>query len=425
MTLPGKSKKPRALAAAAVAALGSAAALHLVLPPQSVALAQDRPATEGLRAPSFADVVERASPAVVNIAVARTFHVPTAGMRRDAWPPGPGRPLDEFFGRFFETPGAPAPSVPRRAEGAGSGFIVDPEGYVVTNHHVVADADEILVTLADGRQLAAEIVGEDPQMDLALLALDVDERLPYVELGDSDAVRVGEWVLAIGNPFGLGGSASVGIVSARGRDIRSGPYDDYLQIDAPINRGNSGGPVFNAAGDVIGVSTAIFSPNGGNVGIGFAIPSNRAAAVIRQLKEHGRVERGWLGVELERLDAARARSLGPDTPRGALIARVLPGSPAAQAGLEAGDIVIRFDGREIASTRDLTFAVAETAPRERVGVTVIRGGAERTLEVEVGQRAAAGTARSAAPERFSDRRGGGRERTHRPGPGFRAPGTRL
>jgi len=404
MTLSTRSR-PRALAAAAVAALGGAAALHLTLPPQSVALAQDRPTTEGLRAPSFADVVERASPAVVNIAVTKTLHVPTAGMRRDVRPGVPGGPLDEFFGRFFEMPGMPAvPGVPRRAEGAGSGFIVDPEGYVVTNHHVVAGADEILVTLADGRQLEAEIVGEDPQMDLALLELDVDERLPYVEFADSDEVRVGDWVLAIGNPFGLGGSASVGIVSARGRDIRSGPYDDYLQIDAPINRGNSGGPVFNADGEVIGVSTAIFSPNGGNVGIGFAIPSNHAAVVVRQLKENGTVERGWLGVELQRLDASLARSLGLDAPRGALIARVLPDGPAAQAGFEAGDVVTRFGGREIESTRDLTFAVAETAPGERVDVEVIRGGARRTLDVELGHRADAGTG-SSAPARFSGRGG--------------------
>jgi len=389
MTRSDRSR-PRAVAAAAIAALGGAAALHLTpFSPPSTALAQARAESP---VPSFADAVERTMPAVVNIAVTKTFGT-GAGFSRDLRP-FPGRPLDEFFGRFFEPPAVPG--APRRAEGAGSGFIIDPEGYVVTNHHVVAAADEIRVTLADGRQLDATIVGDDPQMDLALLKLDVGERLPHVELADSDAVRVGDWVIAIGNPFGLGGSVSVGVVSARGRDIRTGPYDDYLQIDAPINRGNSGGPVLNAEGFVIGVSTAIVSPNGGNVGIGFAIPSNRAASVVRQLKEKGSVERGWLGVELQRLDPSLARSLGLEAPKGALIARVLPNGPAARAGLEAGDVVIRFGNREIGSSRDLTFAVAETAPGERVAVRVIRDGAERTLDVELGQRAEDG--RGYAPQ---------------------------
>lgn len=409
MTRSGKSR-PRAVAAAAIAALGGAAALHFtLLPPPSTALAQAR--AESF-APSFADVVERAMPAVVNIAVTKTIATGT-GFSRDARP-FPGRPLDEFFGRFFEMP--PMPGVPRRAEGAGSGFIIDPEGYVVTNHHVVAGADEIRVTLADGRQLEATIVGDDPQMDLALLELDVDERLPHVEFADSDAVRVGDWVIAIGNPFGLGGSVSVGVVSARGRDIRSGPYDDYLQIDAPMNHGNSGGPVLDVNGEVIGVSTAIFSPNGGNVGIGFAIPSNRVASVVRQLKEKGAVERGWLGVELQRLDPSLAKSLGLETPKGALIARVLPDGPAAQAGFEAGDVVIRFGDREIGSARDLTFAVAETAPGERVAVRVIRDGAERTLDVELGQRAEDGRGFYAPPARPSRGRARARPRRERPAP---------
>lgn len=373
----------RPLAGVAAALLGGAAALHLALPPYPSALAQDRPATAGLQAPSFADVVERASPAVVNISVTKTLR-PAAGPASGPMPFGRGGPLDEFFGRFFEMPDVPSP--PRRSEGEGSGFIIDPEGYVVTNHHVVRGADEVVVTLSDGTQLDAEVVGEDPQMDLALLQLDAGERLPYVQFADSDDVRVGEWVLTIGNPFGLGGSVSAGIVSARGRDIRSGPYDDYLQIDAPINRGNSGGPVFNAGGDVIGVSTAIFSPNGGSVGIGFAIPSNRAAAVIQQLRENGTVERGWLGVQLQRLDQAVAESLGLDSAQGALIADVVPGGPADGAGLESGDVVTRFDGRSIGSVRDLTFAVAEAAPGRRVDVTVLRGGESRTLAVELGTR---------------------------------------
>ena len=376
------------LATALAAALGGAAVLELGAPPFQAALAQEGPVSPGFQAPSFADVVERASPAVVNISVTKvTGPMPTTGFR-EGWPrEAPGSPLDEFFGRFFEMPGAPG--APRRAEGAGSGFIVDADGYVVTNHHVVSGAEEIVVTLSDGRQLDAEIVGDDPQMDLALLKVDAGEPLPFVAFGDSDAVRVGEWVFAIGNPFGLGGSASAGIVSARGRDIRSGPYDDYLQIDAPINRGNSGGPVFNAAGEVIGVSTAIVSPNGGSVGIGFAIPSKHVTAVVEQLKENGSVERGWLGVALQDLDSALAETLGLDGTEGALVAEVVPGSPAEAAGLEAGDVVTRFDGEAIESVRDLTFTVAGRRPRESVSVEVIRDGRALELDVELGNRAQA------------------------------------
>ena len=373
------------LTAAVAAALGGAAVLELGAPPFGAALAQEESARPRFEAPSFADVVERASPAVVNISVTKVMGpTPTTGWR-EAWPRDvPRSPLDEFFGRFFEVPG-----VPRRAAGAGSGFIVDPDGYIVTNHHVVSDAEEIVVTLADGRQLDARVVGDDPQMDLALLEVDAGEPLPYVRFGDSDAVRVGDWVLAIGNPFGLGGSASAGIVSARGRDIRSGPYDDYLQIDAPINQGNSGGPVFNAAGEVIGVSTAIVSPNGGSVGIGFAIPSNHVTAVVEQLKESGSVARGWLGVSLQDLDAALAESLGVDATKGALVAEVVSGSPAEDAGFEVGDVVTRFDGEDIDSVRDLTFTVARHRPGKSVTVEVIRDGRRRELEVELGDRASA------------------------------------
>ncbi len=373
------------LTAAVAAALGGAAVLELGAPPFGAALAQEESARPRFEAPSFADVVERASPAVVNISVTKVMGpTPTTGWR-EAWPRDvPRSPLDEFFGRFFEVPG-----VPRRAAGAGSGFIVDPDGYIVTNHHVVSDAEEIVVTLADGRQLDARVVGDDPQMDLALLEVDAGEPLPYVRFGDSDAVRVGDWVLAIGNPFGLGGSASAGIVSARGRDIRSGPYDDYLQIDAPINQGNSGGPVFNAAGEVIGVSTAIVSPNGGSVGIGFAIPSNHVTAVVEQLKESGSVARGWLGVSLQDLDASLAASLGVDATKGALVAEVVSGSPAEDAGFEVGDVVTRFDGEDIDSVRDLTFTVARHRPGESVTVEVIRDGRRRELEVELGDRASA------------------------------------
>lgn len=376
------------LAAALSVVLGGAAILELGAPSIPAALAQQEPVAVGFTAPSFADVVERASPAVVNISVTKVVGTMPASGYRDVRPRAtPGSPLDEFFGRFFEMPGAPA--VPRRSEGAGSGFVVDADGFVVTNHHVVSDAEKIVVTFADGRQIDARIVGTDPQMDLALLEVDAEEPLPYVAFGDSDAVRVGEWVLAIGNPFGLGGSATAGIVSARGRDIRSGPYDDYLQIDAPINRGNSGGPVFDSAGRVIGVSTAIVSPNGGSVGIGFAIPSNHVAEVVEQLKATGSVERGWLGVSLQGLDGALADSFGLESAAGALVAEVVPDSPASAAGFEVGDVVTHFDGEAVESVRALTFAVAKRRPGDTVTVAVVRGGETHELEVDLGDRAAA------------------------------------
>jgi serine protease Do len=289
---------------------------------------------------SFADVIERVSPAVVNIAVTQLARTTSGRPGPQGWRGGP--PVEEFFGRFFqfEAPNMPAPQ-PRR-EGLGSGFLIDAGGYVVTNNHVIDGADEIVVTLNDGRQYDATLAGHDPKTDLALLKIAADEPLPYVRFADSDHSRVGDWVLAIGNPFGLGGTATAGIISARGRDIQSGPYDDYLQIDAPINSGNSGGPVFNARGEVIGINTAIFSPNGGNIGIGFAIPANQARLVVDQLRESGAVERGWLGVEIQDLDTDLAASLGLESPQGALIANVSSDGPARKAGFEPGDVVTRF-----------------------------------------------------------------------------------
>ncbi|HEX7080672.1 MAG TPA: DegQ family serine endoprotease [Gammaproteobacteria bacterium] len=379
------------LAGVVAGALAGGAAVDFGPVPFSAAVAQERPATADLNAPSFADVVERASPAVVNISVTKTARWMPAVNRFRARPPEEapfrGTPFEDFFERFFEPPNAPGLPPAPRVQGAGSGFVIDADGYIVTNHHVISDADEITVTFHDGRQLEATVVGDDPLTDLALLRVETDEPLPFVTFADSDAVRVGEWVLAIGNPFGLGGTATAGIVSARGRDIESGPYDDYLQIDAPINRGNSGGPVFNAAGEVIGVSTAIFSPNGGNVGIGFAIPSNQAASVVAQLRADGTVERGWLGVQLQTLDPDLAESLGLEEAKGALIAEVLDDTPAARAGLEAGDVVTRFGDRDIASPRDLSLAVAAADPGETVSVEIVRDGATRTIEVELGERA--------------------------------------
>jgi serine protease Do len=266
----------------------------------------------------------------------------------------------------------------------GSGFIIDAEGYVVTNNHVVEHASNITVTLIDGTQLDAELVGTDPKTDLAVVKVDSDEPLPYARFGDSDQTRVGDWVIAIGNPFGLGGSATTGIVSARGRDIQSGPFDDFLQIDAPINRGNSGGPLFDMSGQVIGINTAIFSPNGGNVGIGFAIPSELAKSVIDQLRTTGHVERGWLGVTIQQVDEALASGLGFDGDSGALIASVVPGSPADEAGLRPGDVIVGIDGEDVVRLKELTRKVAEVKPDDKVELDVWRNGERQTLEVSVG-----------------------------------------
>ncbi len=377
------------LAGFAAGAIAAAAAVVANFAP-SAHSATESPVVVG----SFADVVERVSPAVVNIAVTKVSRTaPTSAAPR----PQARSPLDEFFGRFFEAPFGTGVPQPRRTEGLGSGFIVDADGYVVTNNHVIDGADEIVVTLQDGRKLDATLVGTDPQTDLALLKVDARGKLPAVAFGDSERARVGDWVIAIGNPFGLGGTATAGIISARGRDIRSGPYDDYLQIDAPINRGNSGGPVFNTAGEVIGVNTAIFSPNGGNIGIGFAIPSSQAKSVVAALRENGAVQRGWLGVQIQELDEEIAASLGLDAPKGALVAEVLADGPAERAGLRAGDVITAFAGREVDGVRALTRMVADRDPRETVTLDVLRDGERHEIRVELGDRSASPTVAAAGP----------------------------
>jgi serine protease Do len=337
---------------------------------------------------SFADVVEAVSPAVVNIMVTQVSEArPTLGSQRFGAPQGrrgdQQEQLEEFFGRFF---GAPMPMPQRKVEGQGSGFVVDASGYIVTNNHVVDNATKILVTMHDGRKLDATLVGHDPKTDLALIKVNATG-LPHVAFGNSDAARVGDWVLAIGNPFGLGGTATAGIISARGRDIQSGPYDDYLQIDAPINFGNSGGPVFNIAGEVVGVNTAIFSPNGGNIGIGFAIPANQAKNVVEQLRENGSVERGWLGVQIQDLDEELAASLGLEQQKGALVADVVGDGPAAKGGLLAGDVITRYNDHEIDAARSLSRVVADANPSQTANVTVWRDGKSRELRVKLGEAA--------------------------------------
>ncbi len=337
---------------------------------------------------SFADVIETVSPAVVNIMISKLEQAQPTGFEQE---PGAQRgqrgqqfPFDEFFGRFFDQPNQQKRE--RRTEGQGSGFIVDSNGYIVTNNHVADGADKIVVTMPDGRKFDATLVGHDAKTDLALIKVNATG-LPHVTFGDSDHARVGDWVVAIGNPFGLGGTATAGIVSARGRDIQSGPYDDYLQLDAPINFGNSGGPVFNAGGDVIGVTTAIFSPNGGNIGIGFAIPANQAKTVIAELRSNGSVERGWLGVQIQNLDEELSASLKVPNQHGALVAEVLKDGPAAHGGVLPGDVITRFNDHDIDSARMLSRVVADTSPSKAAKVTVWRDGKSHELNVKLGEAA--------------------------------------
>ena len=392
-----KTTAPRGLGLGlfALALVGTAVLWSLSLSP--VATADEGPLTPtGVSAalPSFADVIETVKPAVVNISVKGRAAVPVAGQAPGMpFGPGspfgrdgaPGDPFEDFLRRFFERQSFSADrDAGRPFEGMGSGFIVDAEGYVVTNYHVIEHAEEIFVTLGDGTQLQAFLQGADPKTDLALLRVESEEPLPYVALGESDDLRVGDWVIAIGNPFGLGGTATTGIISARGRDIQSGPYDDFLQIDAPINRGNSGGPLFDLNGRVVGVNTAIFSPNGGSVGIGFAIPSSMAAPIIEDLREDGTIERGWLGVQIQPVDEGIAEALGLPEARGALVAGVTKDSPAAVAGLRAGDVIMSWGDTEIEEVKDLSRAVASNDPADEVEIEVWRGEGIETLDVVVG-----------------------------------------
>ncbi len=333
---------------------------------------------------SFADLAERLSPAVVNISTSQTVKRPDIGPKIPELPQG--SPFEEFFKDFFDKRGGQGGPSQRKVQSLGSGFVIDPKGFIVTNNHVIENADEIVVNFANGDSLDAELVGTDPKTDLALLKLTEEpgEPIPFVNFGDSDGARVGDWVIAIGNPFGLGGSVSAGIISARNRNINSGPYDDFLQTDAAINRGNSGGPLFDMAGDVIGVNTAIYSPTGGSVGVGFSVPSNIAMNVIDQLREFGEIRRGWIGVRIREVSEELAEGLDLEKPRGALVEDVTEDGPAAKGGVEIGDVILSFDGKDIEKMRDLPRAVAETPAGDTVRVIVSRKGKTQTLKIAVG-----------------------------------------
>ncbi len=342
---------------------------------------------EPLSAPAgptgFADVVERVTPAVVNVTVAQEAAAPALSIPGGQMP-DEGSPLYEFFKRFGGLDEMPVPG-PRQREGEGSGFIIDAKGHIVTNNHVVDGASRIEVTLNDGEKYEAKVIGRDAKTDLALIKIDTNDSLPYVTFGDSRGARVGDWVLAVGNPFGLGGSVNAGIISARGRDINSGPYDDYIQIDAPINRGNSGGPLFDARGVVIGVNTAIFSPSGGNIGIGFAIPAETAAEIVADLKTKGRVDRGWLGVQIQPVTEEIAASLGLSETRGVLVADVIPGTPAQAAGINSGDVILRAAGERMEEYRDLTKLIAGIEAGTQIDLVLYRTGKTLTVPVTIGE----------------------------------------
>ena len=407
----GSDMRPRAFAfpiALGIAALSltlvSASAQTQTAPPaaavqaapqsqtQSQAGASDRnltaqvPKSLPVPMPSLAPLVQHVSSAVVTISAQGSVDKTSRTEDDSDEDDRPGSlPFEDFLRRFFDKRGTPETG--REFVGLGSGFIVDPQGYIVTNNHVVSKAEKITVILQDNSRHEAKVIGRDEKTDLALIKIDAKEQLPFVTWGDSDQAKVGDWVVAVGNPFGLGGTVTAGIVSAVGRNINEGPYDEYMQIDAPINRGNSGGPTFNLGAEVIGVNTAIYSPSGGSVGIGFAVPSNIAKNVVQQLKESGHVTRGWLGVAIQGITPAIAKSLGlnSEQPSGALVASVTPNSPAARAGVKQGDVITSAGGHPVKQVGDLPRIVAGTPPGTQLDLTILRGGKEMKLAAALGE----------------------------------------
>ncbi|KQR68959.1 DegQ family serine endoprotease [Rhizobium sp. Leaf341] len=355
-------------------------ATPLPVPPQpSPSIAPPGRAVQG--PDSVADLAAGLLDAVVNISTSQN-------VKTDDDAPMPkvpqGSPFQDFFDEFFKGQnGQGAPG--RKVESLGSGFVIDPTGYIVTNNHVIEGADDIEVNFANGSKLKAKLIGTDTKTDLAVLKVEPKKPLTAVPLGDSRAMRIGDWVMAIGNPFGLGGTVTVGIISARGRNINAGPYDNFIQTDAAINRGNSGGPLFNMKGEVIGINTAIISPSGGSIGIGFSVPTELASNVITQLKDFGETRRGWLGVRIQPVTDDIAESLGMDTPRGALVAGIIEGGPISKGEIKTGDVITKFDGRDVAEMRDLPRVVAESPVGKAVDVIVIRDGKEMTVQVTLGR----------------------------------------
>jgi serine protease Do len=367
-------------------------------------------------APGFADIIEKVSPAVVSVRVKSNIQ-PASNTQFDFGGQGfddlpDGHPLKKFFREFGPQFGGPDSHSERRGDrrfdrprrarpvSQGSGFFISEDGFLVTNNHVVEDGSEYSVVMDDGTELDAKLIGTDPRTDLAVLKVEEKREFTYVDFADDAETRVGDWVVAVGNPFGLGGTVTAGIVSARGRDIGAGPYDDFLQIDAAVNRGNSGGPTFNLSGQVVGVNTAIFSPSGGNVGIAFAIPASTVKGVVKELMSDGTVDRGWLGVSIQTVTKDIAESMGLDETDGALVADPQKDAPAAKAGIMKGDIITKVDGAPVKGPRELAKAIAGYDSGTTVDLTIIRGGKEKTVSVELGELPGADTA--AAPQAAPD-----------------------
>jgi serine protease Do len=404
MSFPGSADfRPRSLRAAllgavAIVAIGGVALESVPQMSHAATAATVAPAGPA----SFADVVDRVKGAVVSVKV----KISDAGEGQSQLPQmpefAPGSPLDRFFRQFGEgqdgegdMPGMRPRHAPHLQMAQGSGFFISADGYIVTNNHVVDHANEVTVTTVDGKTIAAKVIGTDAKTDLALLKVKEGGDFPFVKFA-SQSPRVGDWVIAVGNPFGLGGTVTAGIVSARGRDIGSGPYDDFLQIDAPVNRGNSGGPTFNGEGEVVGVNTAIFSPSGGSVGIGFAIASDVVQSVVQSLKDHGSVARGWLGVEIQPVTADIADSLGIKAASGALVSRAQPNSPAAAAGVKTGDVITSVNGESVADPRELARKIALLGPNKTAELGIIRDGAAQTISVKLAAMAGEKEARADA-----------------------------
>jgi serine protease Do len=341
-------------------------------------------AQQGARPVGFADIVEKVKPAVISVRVKRDGGPRAMNFNNEDMPVPPGSQFERFFRRFGMPDGMP--NMPRGrgvVTGQGSGFFISADGYAVTNNHVVDKAETVEVIADDGQTYTAKVIGSDPRTDVALIKVE-GKNFPFVKFADNVA-RIGDWVLAVGNPFGLGGTVTAGIVSARGRDIGAGPYDDFIQIDAPVNRGNSGGPTFDVDGNVIGVNTAIFSPSGGNVGIAFAIPAETVKSVVAQLRDKGSVTRGWIGVQIQPVTPDIAESLGLKKPGGALVSEPQPDSPALKAGIEAGDVITTVNGNELRDARELARRIGGMAPGTSVKLGIVRKGAEKTVTLTLGE----------------------------------------